>query len=68
VIPTYHTVSQTPETADIQLEHVFLSRRLHRGVAVRALKEVDEWRSSDHCLILIEVGPPDDRTNPDTGT
>ncbi len=68
VIPTYHTVSQTPETADIQLDHVFVSRGLHRSVAVRALNEVDEWGSSDHCRILIEVAPPDERANPDAGT
>ena len=56
VIPTYHTVAQTPETADIQLDHVFVSRGLHRSVTTHAMNEVDEWGSSDHCRIIVDVG------------
>ena len=55
VIPTYHTVAQTPETADIQLDHVFVSRGLHRSVTTHAMNELDKWGSSDHCRIVIDV-------------
>ncbi|MCY4620300.1 MAG: hypothetical protein OXD34_00480 [bacterium] len=54
-VPTYHTTSQTPETATNQLDWAFASRGFHRGITVRALNEVDEWGASDHCRLLIEV-------------
>ena len=54
-VPTYHTTSQTPETATNQLDWAFASRGFHEDITVRALNEVDEWGPSDHCRLLIEV-------------
>ena len=55
-VVTYHTSRQNPATANRQLDYVFASRGFHESVAVRALNEVDEWGSSDHCRIEIVVG------------
>ena len=52
---TYHTTRQAPETARIQLDYAFASRGFHETVRVRALNGVEEWGSSDHCRLLIEV-------------
>ncbi len=46
-VPTFYTGNQ--------LDHVFASRGFHRGVRAKAPNGVDEWGSSDHCRILIEV-------------
>ena len=54
-VPTYHLRSGSPATAQNQLDYVFASRGFHRGVRVRALNGVEEWGSSDHCRLLIEV-------------
>lgn len=54
-VVTYYPGS-SPETARLQLDHVFASRGFHNSVRTRAMNEVDEWGSSDHCRILIEVG------------
>lgn len=54
-VPTYHTASQTPETAQNQLDYVFASRGFHENVTVRALNAVEEWGASDHCRLLIEI-------------
>ena len=56
-VPTYYTTRQSPATAQNQLDYVFASRGFHESVAARALNGVDEWGSSDHCRIGIEVGP-----------
>ena len=56
-VPTFYTTRQSPATAQNQLDYVFASRGFHRSVAVHALNGVDEWGSSDHCRIGIEVGP-----------
>ena len=56
-VPTYYTTRQSPATAQNQLDYVFASRGFHESVAARALNGVDEWGSSDHCRIWIEVGP-----------
>ena len=55
-VPTYHTNHQTPAEANKQLDYAFASRGLHEDVAVRALNGVEEWGSSDHCRLLIEIG------------
>ena len=56
-VPTYyHVPTNTPAGANVQLDHVFASRGFHESVKVRALNEVDEWGSSDHCRVLIDVG------------
>ena len=67
-IPTYYTVSQAPATAAIQLDHVFVSRGLHNDVAVRAMNDVDEWGSSDHCRIVIDVAAAHDAMDQAAGT
>ena len=59
-VPTYyHKPSNTPAGAYVQIDHVFASRGFHDQVQTRALNEVTEWGSSDHCRICIDVG--DDR-------
>lgn len=55
-VPTFRTTKNDPESAKNQLDYVFASRGFHESVRTRALNEVDEWGSSDHCRILIEVG------------
>lgn len=52
---TYHTTSQTPETARIQLDYAFASRGFHEAIRVQALNSVEEWGASDHCRLLIEI-------------
>lgn len=54
-VPTYHTVRQSPATAQLQLDYAFASRGFHRSVEVRAMNSVKEWGASDHCRLLIEV-------------
>ena len=54
-VPTYYTTRQSPTTAANQLDYVFASRGFHLGVRSQALNGVNEWGSSDHCRILIEV-------------
>ena len=56
-VPTFYTTRQSPATARNQLDYVFASRGFHDSVTVHALNGVDEWGSSDHCRIWIEVGP-----------
>ena len=56
-VPTYyHVPTNTPAGANTQLDHAFASRGFHESVKVRALNEVGEWGSSDHCRVLIDVG------------
>ncbi len=57
-VPTYYTThARCPEKAQNQLDYVFASRGFHRSVRARALngKNRNEWGSSDHCRILIEI-------------
>ena len=56
-VPTYHTTRRSPATAENQLDYVFASRGFHREAQARTLNDVEEWRASDHCRILIEVDP-----------
>ena len=53
-VPTVY-YRRGPETAVNQLDYVFASRGFHESVKVRALNEVNNWGSSDHCRLLIEV-------------
>ena len=55
-LPTYYSRSRTAASAHVQVDHVFASRGFHDCVRTRALNEVDEWGSSDHCRVLIEIG------------
>ena len=54
-VVTYHTVARDIATAHIQLDHVFASHGLHEAGTTRAMNEIDEWGSSDHCRIIIDV-------------
>ena len=45
----------TPSDARHQLDYVFASRGLHERVQARALNKPSEWKSSDHCRLLVEV-------------
>ena len=54
-VPTYHMVRQTPAEANRHLDYAFASRGFHEKVKVRALNGIEEWGSSDHCRLLIEV-------------
>ena len=54
-VPTYYTTSQSPATAQKQLDYAFASSSFHESVTVRALNSVDEWGPSDHCRLLIEI-------------
>ena len=56
-VVTFYLPGKNPETGNnIQLDYVFASRGFHESLKVRALNEVDEWGSSDHCRVLITVG------------
>ena len=54
-VPTYHSNRQTPATATRQLDFVFASEGLADSVSVCALNEPEQWGSSDHCRLEIEV-------------
>ena len=54
-VPTFYPPGKSPATAPNQLDYVFASHGLHNTVRVRALNEVEEWGSSDHCRLLIEI-------------
>lgn len=54
-VPTYHTTRGNPATAYVQIDHAFASRGFHDSVRTCALNGVEEWGSSDHCRVLIEV-------------
>ena len=53
--PTFHTRKQSPQQANRQLDYVFASRGFHRQISVRALNSADDWGSSDHCRLMIEI-------------
>ena len=56
-VPTYLHPTQTPETAEHQLDYVFASESMVDSVMVRALNYPNQWKKSvsDHCRIEIEV-------------
>ena len=54
-VPTYYSNRMTPETAQLQLDHVFASRGLADYVTTRAMNSVEEWGPSDHCRIVIDL-------------
>jgi len=56
-VVTYHLPNRTPATAsNNQFDFAFASRGFHESINVRALNEVEQWGSSDHCRLLIEIG------------
>ena len=55
-VPTYYTPAQkSARNANRQLDYAFASRGFHNRVRVRAINEIEEWGSSDHCRLLIEI-------------
>ena len=56
-VPTYYTSRQgSAEAAQNQLDYAFASRGFDESVSVRAMNnDVEEWGSSDHCRLMIEV-------------
>lgn len=54
-VPTYYRPGKSAAEARDQLDYAFASRGFHERVTVRALNEVNDWGSSDHCRLLIEV-------------
>lgn len=54
-VPTYYHRGDGPEGAKNQLDYAFASRGFHENVSVRAMNEIGEWGSSDHCRLLIDV-------------
>ncbi|MDE0100982.1 MAG: hypothetical protein OXN91_09220 [Chloroflexota bacterium] len=56
-VVTYHLPGKNAATAsNNQFDFAFASHGFHESINVRALNEVDEWGSSDHCRLLIEIG------------
>ena len=54
-VPTFYPTRKSAADASVQLDYAFASRGFHEQVKVCALNAVDEWGSSDHCRLLIEV-------------
>ena len=54
-VPTFYKVGECPEKATNQLDYAFASRGFHKRVSVRAMNEIHEWGTSDHCRLIIEV-------------
>ena len=54
-VVTFHRPGEAVADADQQLDYVFASRGLHESVTTRALNSIEEWGSSDHCRLLIEI-------------
>ena len=54
-VPTWYFRGAGPADAKYQLDYAFASRGFHENVSVRAMNEIEEWGSSDHCRLLIEV-------------
>ena len=57
-VPTYYHRGG-PKCAVNQLDYAFASHGFHKQVSVRAMNEIDEWGSSDHCRLMIEVSNRD---------
>lgn len=54
-VPTYKSTRMTPLTAQLQLDHVFVSRGFHETIKTRALNSPEQWGSSDHCRLMIDI-------------
>ncbi len=63
-VPTYHTRTKSPATAQNQLDYAFASQGFHESVTVRAINSVEEWGASDHCRLLIKVAAESQETGP----
>ena len=52
----YAPSERAPHSAANQLDYAFAPRGVHESVSVRAMNnDVEEWGSSDHCRLMIEV-------------
>jgi hypothetical protein len=54
-VPTFHSNRQTPASATRQLDFVFASAEIANRINVRALNQLEEWDSGDHCRIGIDL-------------
>ena len=54
-VPTFRAKKKRPETAKRQLDFVFASTELAESLTVSALNAPDEWETSDHCRVEIEL-------------
>ena len=55
-VPTYYSPRQkSAVNANRQFDYAFASPSLRQTAEARALNGVDEWGSSDHCRLLIEI-------------
>ena len=54
-VPTFCARGTDPSKAREQFDYAFASRGFHELTSVRALNSPDEWGSSDHCRLVIEV-------------
>lgn len=54
-VPTFLASGQEPANATQALDHVFASRHFRESITVRALNGSDEWGSSDHCRLIVEI-------------
>lgn len=54
-VPTFYHNRQTSERATRQLDYVFASESIADRVKVKALNNLEEWGTSDHCRILIDL-------------
>ena len=54
-VPTYHTNRQTSATATRQLDFVFASESIADQVSVEAINDPENWGSSDHCRLEIQI-------------
>jgi hypothetical protein len=54
-VPTFHHSRATPATATRQLDFVFASRDIAHRVKVQALNHPEDWGSSDHCRVRVQI-------------
>ena len=54
-VPTWVQIGRNREEANRQFDYAVASHGFHERARVRALNGVDEWGSSDHCRLVIEV-------------
>ena len=55
-VPTYYSPQQrSPAKTNRQFDYAVASRGFHERIGVRARNGLDEWGSSDHCRVKIEV-------------
>ena len=54
-VPTFYPIGKSAAAGMVRLDYTSASSGVHERVKVRALNEVDEWGSSDHCRLRIEV-------------